>query len=185
MDGSRTAAPVERAAVAGDQGDGQGSKRAGAPFAISCENALIEIVFGLDAVGMNTMPSCGRRRASPSTSVHPEDCRVHSTATRESREDSFEEFSRLPLSSGRECVRPVMFPPGCARLATDRPAPDRERPANTMGIVCRRLLAAREGLEPREDHIDVQTHQLVGQVLQPVTSFSANRHSIVDVPPST
>ena len=90
----------------------------------------------------------------------------------------------LPSTSSCWLVKPVMLPPGLARLATN-PAPTAfETPAMTMGIVFVARCAARAAvLAPSHDHLDFLPDQFAGQGVQAIHVAIGVDESILDVLP--
>ncbi len=110
-----------------------------------------------------------------------------STATREILETvSLSSSSRLPVKSPRTVVRPVMFPPGLAKLATNLFSTGFPAAAITIGIVLVACLAARvDGLPPVTM---VSTFSRTKSAARPgsrSSRASPSRYSITIVFPST
>src|SRR5262249_45752061 len=99
---------------------------------------------------------------------------------------SFTTASRLPLSSSEKLLKPVMFPPGWAKLATNPVLTGSDTRAITMGIVEVARFAARDAwvlmatITSTLRRTSSSARSRSGSLLAP-----ANRHSIETLRPSS
>ena len=109
------------------------------------------------------------------------------TATRESLGTiSFKSSSCFPLISGERVAKPVMFPPGRARLATNPLPTGSGSCAMTIGIVEVASLTARVTVGPAETMTSTLRRTSSAAISLRRSSFpSAERHSMIMFLPST